>query len=303
MAKKYTPLHLPANPGAMPQDYQRKITPFDGTSTYIAQQHTKNMTDYFEIYEVDADDVRMRIFVQSLTGDVRTWFRALPANNINDLQALYQTFFNRWEKKKDPLHILSEHEALKRGTQETVRDYYTRFNNVYNAIPQNFRPPLDLALIKFSDGFDSDMAYQLRERAPRTLEEMKSIAVSVEANLISKRARARAERRIPLKEEPSTFEQKLDAIIKGMERLGDRVETIERKSPWDGQPSNTGRNQNFRKNRNQNTRKMGPYQNLRPPFQENYVEASTSDEPTEDTQINLMGLNNGEQVFLTQDDQ
>ena len=106
------------------------------------------MTDYFENYDIDDDDVRMKVFVKSLTGDVRTWFRALLANNINDPQALYHTFLNRWEKKKDPLHILSEYEGLKRGTQETVQDYYTRFNNVYNAIPQNLRPPLDLALIK-----------------------------------------------------------------------------------------------------------------------------------------------------------
>jgi len=91
------------------------------------------------------------------------------------------------------------------------------------------------------------MAYQLRERAPRSLEDMKSIAISVEANLISKQARARAKRRMPIKEEPSTFEQKLDAIIKGMDRLGDIVETIERKSPWDGQPNNTRRNPNLKK--------------------------------------------------------
>ena len=130
------------------------------------------MTDYFERYEVDDDDVRMKVFVQSLTGDVRTWFRALPANSINDPQALYQTFLNRWEKKKDHLHILSEYENLRRGTQETVQDYCTIFNNIYNAIPRNLRPPPDLALIKFPDVFDSDMAYQLRERAPRNLEEM-----------------------------------------------------------------------------------------------------------------------------------
>lgn len=134
-------------------------------------------------------------------------------------------------EKKDPLQILSEYENLKRGTQETVQDYCTRFNNVYKAIPQNLRPPPDLALIKFPDGFDSDMDFQLRERAPHTLEDMQSIAVSVEANLMSKRAQARSERRIPLKEEASPFEQKLDAIIKGMDRLGDRVETIERKAP------------------------------------------------------------------------
>ena len=137
----------------------------------------------------------MKIFVQSLTGDVRTWFRSLTPNSIADPEALYQTFINRWEQKKDPLHILSEYNTIKRGPQETVLDYCARFNNVYNAIPQNLRPPPDLALYTFPDGFDSDMAYQLRERAPRTLAEMQDIAVSVEANLIAKRNRTRTERK------------------------------------------------------------------------------------------------------------
>ena len=64
------------------------------------------MTDCFEIYEIDADDVRMRICVQSITVEFRTWFRALPTNSVTDLQALYRTFLNRWEKKKYPLQIL-----------------------------------------------------------------------------------------------------------------------------------------------------------------------------------------------------
>ena len=172
MENRYAPLVLPANLGAMPQDYQSKITPFDGSGTYTTQQHTKKMTNYFEIYEIDADDVRMRIFVQSLTGEVITWFRALPANSVTNLQARYRTFLNRWEKKKDPLQILSDFGKLKRGPNETVQDYVTRFNDAYYAIPQNLRPPPDSVLIKFPDGFDSDMAYQLRERSPRILEDM-----------------------------------------------------------------------------------------------------------------------------------
>jgi len=172
MANRYTPLNLPANPGALPQDYESKIPSFKGIGTYTAQQHTNKMTEYFESYEIDVDDVKMKVFVQSLTEDVRIWFRALHANSINDLQALYQTFLNRWENNKYPLHTLSEYENLRRGTQETVQEYCTIFNNVYNAIPQNLRPPPDLALIKFPDAFDFDMAYQLRERAPRNLEEM-----------------------------------------------------------------------------------------------------------------------------------
>jgi len=125
----------------------------------------------------------------------------------------------------------------------------------------------------------------------------------VEANLIAKQNRARTERRTTFKEEPSTFEQKLDAIIKGMDRLGDRVDTIERKSSWEGQTSNTTMNPNFRKNQNPTTGRDGPDQNIRPPFQENYLEASTSSELTEDPHINLMGLDSEQQIFLTQDDQ
>jgi len=170
----------------MLQDYQTKITYFDVTGSYTALQHTKKMQDYFENYEIDDDDVRMNIFVQSLTGDVKLWFRALLVNSIANPEALYQTFINRWEKKKDPLHILSEYDTIRRGPQEAVLDYCARFNNVYNAIPQNLRPPPDLALYKFPDGFDFDMAYQLMERAPQSLAEIQNIAVSVEANLIAK---------------------------------------------------------------------------------------------------------------------
>ena len=157
-------------------------------------------------------------------------------------------------------------------------EYCERFNNVYNAIPQNLRPPPDLALYKFPDGFDLDMAYQLKERAPHTLADMQNVAVSVEANLIAKRNRARTKRRTTFKEEPSALAKKLDAIISGMHRLGDRVESVERKSSWDGQQPNTIRNPNFRKTQNTNAGRSSLDHDVRPPFHENYAEASTCSE-------------------------
>ena len=287
----------------MPQDYQTKITYFDGTSACTALQQTKKMQDYSESYEIDDDSVRMKIFVQSLTGDVRTWFRALQANSTADPKALYQSFINRWEKKKDPLHILGEYDTIKRGPQETVLNYCARFNNVYNAIPQNLRPLPNLALYKFPDGFDPDMAYQLKERAPNNLAEMQNLAVTVEANLIAKRNRARNERRTTFKKEPLALEQKLDAIINGMHRLGDRLESVERKSSWEGQQQNTTRSPNFRKNQNPNVGRASPDHDIRPPFEENYTEASPSCEPTEETHMNLLDLKGEQQIFLTREDQ
>lgn len=201
------------------------------------------------------------------------------------------------------MHILIEYDTIKRGPQESVLDYCARFNNVYNAIPQNVRPPPHLALYKFPNGFDPDMAYQLKERAPQTVADMKNVAVSVEANLIAKRNRARIERRITFKEESTALDQKLDAIINCMQRLGDRVESVERKSSWEGQQSNTIRNPNFRKTQNINAGRSSPDHDIRPPFHENYAEASTSSEPPEDTHMNLVDSRAEQQSFLTQQDQ
>jgi len=128
------------------------------------------MNDYFELHEIDEEDVQMRLFSQTLVGDVKKWFKYLPIGHIVDLNVFHRLFINRRERKKNPLQILSEYENIKRAPNESVQDYCTRFNNIYNAIPANIKPPLDLALIKFPDGFDTDMSYQLREINPPTLE-------------------------------------------------------------------------------------------------------------------------------------
>jgi len=119
------------------------------------------MNDFFDLHEVDAKNVSMRLFVQSFGGEVRKWFRALPARSINTFPVLHRQFLDRWEVKKNPLQILSEYENIKRNVGESVQDYCVRFNIVYNAIPDDIKPSMGLALIKFPDSFDADMVYQL----------------------------------------------------------------------------------------------------------------------------------------------
>ena len=140
--------------------------------------------------------MNMRMFSQSLGGEAKKWFKSLTPNSIHDLPPLYQTFINKWEIKKNPLQILSKYNNLKRNIGESIQGYYTRFNNVYNALPPHMKPPQGLALVKFPKCFDLDMAYQLRERDPQTLEDMQRGVVSAEANLIDKRARMRLEKRV-----------------------------------------------------------------------------------------------------------
>jgi hypothetical protein len=155
MAARYAPLVLAAPLHAMPQDYQTRLPQFDGTGPLSTQQHVDKMNDYFDLQEVDEADVQMRLFAQSLTGDVKKWYKGLRAASVLDLTAFQRSFLDRWEVKKNPLQILSEYENIRRNQGETVQDYCTHFNNLYNAIPADIKPPQGLALIKFPDGFDA----------------------------------------------------------------------------------------------------------------------------------------------------
>jgi hypothetical protein len=188
MAARYSPLVLVAPLHAMPQDYQMRLPQFDGTGPLNSQQHINKMNDYFDLQEVDEVDVQMRLFAQSLTGDVKKWYKGLRAASVLDHTTFQRIFLDRWEVNKNPLQILSKYKNIRRNQGETVQDYCTHFNNLYNAIPAEIKPPHGLALIKFPDGFDTDMSYQLRETNYTTLEDMQKITVSVEANLLLKRA-------------------------------------------------------------------------------------------------------------------
>jgi hypothetical protein len=185
----YAPLVLAAPLHAMPQDYQTRLPQFDGIVPLNTQQHVDKMNDYFDLQEVDEDDVQMRLFAQSLTSDIKKWYKGLHATSVLDLTTFQRSFLDRWEVKKNPLQILLEYENIRRNQGEIVQDYCTRFNNLYNSIPANIKPPKGLVLIKLPNGFDADMSYQLRERNSTTLEDMQKSAISVEANLLAKRAR------------------------------------------------------------------------------------------------------------------
>lgn len=172
MASRYAPLVLPGKLNAILVDYRSKILAFDNIGSHTAQQHVDRMNDVFYFQKEDEADVKMRLFSQSLGGDVKKWFRSLPVGSISNLDAFHQTFLAKWEIKKNTLQLLNEYKIIKRKPNETVEEYCEQFNTIYNAIPIDIKRSHGLDLIDFLDGFDVDMEYQLRERDPASLEEI-----------------------------------------------------------------------------------------------------------------------------------
>ena len=120
--------------------------------------------------------------------------------------------------------------------------------------------------------------------------------------MLANKARLRNERRVTIKEETSTSDLKIDQLAKTLERMMDRLDNIERRPQWDNQQQGPQiRNPIFRKNTNTGkSRESTPDQTIRSHFQENYAKISHQNENDEYTEINLMGINDDNTIFLTE---
>lgn len=141
MANIFSPLALPANLHDLPQGYAQRLKQFGVERDITRQQHLDRFLDFFDLEEVDYDDVKMRLFSQSLAGEVKKWFRALPIGNILNSQHFEWIFLNKWEEKKNPVQLLTQYNKLRRGNDEAVKSFLNRFNKIYNSLPSHCKPP------------------------------------------------------------------------------------------------------------------------------------------------------------------
>jgi hypothetical protein len=156
MAARFTPLILPAQLHDFPQNYSQRIKLYDVEGNVSAQKHLDWFNDFVDLEEVDYADAKMRLFMQSLSGEVRKWFKSLPATSIQDFTAFETSFITRWGDKKNPLQLLTQYNNMKRAPEETVQEFSARFMRVYNSIPTEVQPPPGAAQLRYVDSFDND---------------------------------------------------------------------------------------------------------------------------------------------------
>ena len=80
------------------------------------------------------------MFVQSLDGEARKWFREFPHRSIVDIEALDDAFLKKWGDKKDLLYYHTEFGNLKRKNGESLHDFNKIFNRMYSKIPAEVNP-------------------------------------------------------------------------------------------------------------------------------------------------------------------
>jgi hypothetical protein len=119
---RYKPLNLPPILHDLPVNYINNLPRFDGENEEITvEKDVQNLEDFLDLYEVEDDDVNIRMFSLSLGGKVKDWFKNLLVASIINFHQFMQVFLDRWVVRGNFFLILEEYEHLKRKPGETVQ--------------------------------------------------------------------------------------------------------------------------------------------------------------------------------------
>jgi len=183
---RYAPLILPQPMHPLPVgDYLKYMPKFTGEEDVTGEEHLAAFYSYADNINIEHEYVWMRVFIQSLDGDVRKWFRGLALGSIAGIEALDSVFLRQWGDRKDFMYYMTEFGSLNKVEGESVSDFSKRFNKMYNKIPAEVKPSEASAQISYAGAFDPDFCLLLRERRATSLAQMQDESIEVESNILA----------------------------------------------------------------------------------------------------------------------
>jgi hypothetical protein len=86
VADRYDPLFLPQPMNPLPVgDYLKYMPNFIGEQDTTIEEHLSSFYSYVDNINIENEDVWLRVFVQSLHGEARKWFRGLIPRSIDGI--------------------------------------------------------------------------------------------------------------------------------------------------------------------------------------------------------------------------
>ena len=108
LVARYAPLILPNPLSTMPtRDYLKYMSKFTGEGDFTAEEHLEDFYSYDENINIEQEDVWTRVFVQSLDGQARKWFKELPVGSVASIEALDYVFLKHWGERGDHLYYIT----------------------------------------------------------------------------------------------------------------------------------------------------------------------------------------------------
>jgi hypothetical protein len=114
----------------------------------------------------------MRIFVHSLDGEAKKWFRDLALGSIARIEDLDDVLLRQWGDKNDFMYYITNFGSLRREEGDSVSDFSKIFNKMYNKILAEINPTEASNKITYDSYFDPELCLMLIERRDTSLSHM-----------------------------------------------------------------------------------------------------------------------------------
>jgi hypothetical protein len=162
---------FPDYPHDLPTRKWLKCIPlFAGGSRESVEDHLVAFSKLLDDFEVEHEDVAMRIFVSTLKGEARAWYKSLPDASIDGWDSFQVKFIQQWAKTRQ-FSLIHGFDNIRKNGEETVIDFNSRFSKTYYKISTTIRPNHAYALNYYLEAFDGIFGIFLRHKEPKNLEE------------------------------------------------------------------------------------------------------------------------------------
>lgn len=81
--------------------------------------------------------------------------------------------------------LLTRLNDIKKFENETVREFHAKFERLLQQIPKSHHPGGDYLLFLYTKAFSGQFGFMLRDKGPKTIQEVHEIATRIKANLSS----------------------------------------------------------------------------------------------------------------------
>ena len=125
--RKISFVGIPGAPHPISFDLRDKVVKFSVNNAVTGEEHLRIFIDMLNDYEVEHEDVVMKLFVHSLTEDLRDWIRRLPDDSITSWSDFEKLFKEQYGDNTNARFMLNEFNNIKKNPNESTFDFNVRF--------------------------------------------------------------------------------------------------------------------------------------------------------------------------------
>jgi hypothetical protein len=127
-------------PNKIPKESNKWLPKFPRNNVVTIEDPLYVMGQDMENVGIKHEDVAMRIFASSFTKEALDWFIAPPRNHLTSYEYFANLFKSIWSTKTNDGTLGDQFNQIQKRENETVKEFNTIFDRLYNQIPTVFFP-------------------------------------------------------------------------------------------------------------------------------------------------------------------